>query len=323
MRALASLVAGLAILCATTHARAAPSIPRERLPPNLGAAHESARFRITPVSGTRIAVELEVVYPPDVRLPAEDVLRVAAYTPSALEARDAEGRPLAARIIEQNIIAVRLERAGEPDVRRVRIRFEQPAPEMRLHGWRTSTGMLSLGMHGLQVARDITATIVVPKGTRLEGFDCQRDGNDTACTRTMPRNLEPLPIVLPARADALGNALLVLTTLAGAFGFARALRRRASEIVATVTVVPPPDHERPGGAYRAPPAKALGTLVDDVRDRRRLLIQRAAAIAAVAIASTLAVAVLASGRSAWPMPSVTAAAVALAALVATFALESA
>ncbi|MFT3774748.1 MAG: hypothetical protein QM820_56075 [Minicystis sp.] len=336
MRPLTSLAA-VAVLAAASSAGAYPSIPVGRsvaFPPDGPAPRESAQVRFTPADGaeTVLSVEVDVTYPRDVPLPEQDILYLGKTDPTDIEARDGDGRPLVARLAGDHAIVVNLRRPDEPVVRRMRLRFQQAVPAIRRYAWRNATAEIDLSNYAIGVTRDVTTTVVLSESARLPGFACRRDGDQTACSRTTPHRMEPFPLVLRARTDVVGMALLATTTIATIFGFAYMARKRAREIVeATRVATPPPDPDRPGGAYRAPPAKTLGAQAvkppppeppaGDASESLGRLATSAVGIAALTIGSTIVVALIASGRSPWPMPSVTAAWVAVAGFIAALVVE--
>jgi hypothetical protein len=324
-----TVLAALALLAATRPGGAVPTISAGRaviLPPSGPAQRQSARVRFTLADDalTALAVEIDVTYLPGAKLPDQDVIHLAHDEPVALEAQDDDGHAVEVRTTVDHALVVDLDRTpfGLPPARAVRVRFRHPVPPIRKHGWTAAGAEVALPAYGFQVERSVTTIVVLPGATKIDGFACAPRGEDTECTRATPGRMEPFTLLLRPRQDLLGLALLVLTSLAAVLGFARVTRHRARGIVAAVAaVVAVPEAERPGGAYRAAPAQALGVQAGDARAGLRRLWRHAATLALVALASTAAVAFLAAGRSPWPMPSIMAAWVALVGFAAALAVE--
>src|SRR6185369_4879082 len=128
----------------------------------------------------------EIAYVPGAALPSEDRISVVDDTPSALSVWSEDAGPLPARMIGDHTIAVRLAASATPP-RRVRVRFEQPAPAHLRYGWRYAYGTLDWGRYAFRVEGSVATTVVVPAGEALPDFECAPEGGDLACARATPQ----------------------------------------------------------------------------------------------------------------------------------------
>jgi len=325
VRPLPALAAALAVVAAASAARAIPGVPFTRgpvLPPAGNGFRDDASIRITPLAGREpgYVVDVDIHYAEGSALPQVDSFPTGYADATDVVARADDGRDI--RVLRDGLhtVVFALTRNAARPPRAAHLSFKQPFPRARRYGWRVVTAELDWAVGALQVSRDVTTTVVVPEGVSLPGFECLPGDGLRECARTTPRRLEPIVVAATVPFDRLGLLLMLITVGGSVFGFEQMRRKRALELAIEARARAVTPVELPGGAYREPPPKAMGPVVD-ATEAWRALGRRAAALAAAAALSTAAVAALASGHSPWPMAWVTAAWIAIVGFAGALVVE--
>jgi hypothetical protein len=320
VRSRLALAAVLAISSISGAVEATPPEPSARRDILLGGGlpvREAVQLRVAQLPGDDLGVTVDLRYAATDEAPAVDRLAVGPVEPRAVTASTGGGRVLLPRILRDLDGNYHLEipPRAPPDDRSVHLRFEQSPPPPQRFGWRYGLAELRWPE---RADGGLGTVVIVPAGMSLPGHACAPEGAASACARTTsgPRRL---PLILRAPADLPGLVLLALALAAAFAGFALAFRRSAAALVEAIRAEPVPASEAPGGAYRAPPPRVVGARVD-AGGVLRALTWRAVVVAVPAALSVGAVAVLGSGLSPWPMPSLTAAWVAVVGVVSARAL---